>query len=653
MPTLANINGASLVSDFATPLAEGIGDIQDRRRKKAEESDLEALIRGSLGLAPQQQEQLPQGNGLFGKLEQRRDNGFWAENHPRAQQQSQTGQQQSKGILGQLAPGLAKAISGARGNAEQEGQIRQEAESGQTLAAELAALPSHAARVKRLAQKGGEIASGGGDVGRVTSLANLPPEKLDLELMRMQMIGKEAIAQLPQQSRQDGIAALMARNPQLGSNMLARRDREIAEERARRERAAAAAAAARNRAARAAAAAAAPKGAFAKGLAEIASNEAQGHTSPEQAAARRAVLEGKFLSAEVPAFSGKVPDGMMLSDPKNPRAGVIPIPGLSSGGGGFDPESPTGKRIADRMALASAAEGGEPTAVADLARFDAVNQVSDDAANESLTSTELANLKAQRENELVINGDGVQDFAIETTINDDGSAIQATSTGEIVVKNTLGEVVEGQERLDVLTAATAAQGTTARMIAAEKAAGAQAVNASGEAFAKISTVRENIANLNEAISLIQSGAPSGPIQKLLPNVSKGAVSLGNVQNRLGLDIIRATTFGALAKGELDLALDTALPTGLGGEDLEQWVTVRRDAQVKLSGYLTDAATFLGTPGNTVAKWTIQQNDKRRLVTGPMPEDFNPPITGDANSMSREEIWRLATPGQRTQMLRGE
>ena len=367
MPTLANINGASLVSDFATPLAEGIGGIQDRRRKKAEESDLEALIRGSLGLAPQQQEQLPQGNGLFGKIEQRRDNGF----------APQTGQQQSKGILGQLAPGLAKAISGARGNAEQEGQIRQEAESGQTLAAELAALPSHAARVKRLAQKGGEIASGGGDVGRVTSLANLPPEKLDLELMRMQMIGKEAIAQLPQQSRQDGIAALMARNPQLGSNMLARRDKEIAEERARRERAAAAAAAARNRAARAAAAARAPKGAFAKGLAEIASNEAQGHISPEQAASRRSVLEGKLLS---PSLEG-AQDAANLNKTELGNQMLQQELDATSGTPAFDPESPLGKLVADRAGIAETF-GSDSSS---LAEFDRLNQENTTAA----ASTEM------------------------------------------------------------------------------------------------------------------------------------------------------------------------------------------------------------------------------------------------------------------------
>ena len=367
MPTLANINGASLVSDFATPLAEGIGGIQDRRRKKAEESDLEALIRGSLGLAPQQQEQLPQGNGLFGKIEQRRDNGLVP----------QAGQQQSKGILGQLAPGLAKAISGARGNAEQEGQIRQEAESGQTLAAELAALPSHAARVKRLAQKGGEIASGGGDVGRVTSLANLPPEKLDLELMRMQMIGKEAIAQLPQQSRQDGIAALMARNPQLGSNMLARRDKEIAEERARRERAAAAAAAARNRAARAAAAARAPKGAFAKGLAEIASNEAQGHISPEQAASRRSVLEGKLLS---PSLEG-AQDAANLNKTELGNQMLQQELDATSGTPAFDPESPLGKLVADRAGIAETF-GSDSSS---LAEFDRLNQENTTAA----ASTEM------------------------------------------------------------------------------------------------------------------------------------------------------------------------------------------------------------------------------------------------------------------------
>ncbi len=588
MVTLANLQGSSLVSQFGAPIAGGIDRLQGRRRETAATTELEDLLRGALGQAPLEREdqpsgegllaQLQQGGGLFGKIGQGGGTAL-PEQRPQAE----------GGLLGRLSPGLARAINSARGNPEQEGQLREQVDSGAALSAELQALPNHAARVRRLAQEGGNLSARGEDIGRVTALSNLPPGQLDLELMKMQMIGEEAQQQLPALGEQGSIAAITARNPQLGTSLLQRRDRQIEAERSRR-------AAAQRSAASSAAAAAAPQGEFAKGLAQINRNEQLGHITPDQAAARRTALESRLLTD----------------------------PGIASG-------------------------------------------VEADQAAANLLGTQLENQAAQ----IALDAPGGGDtFAIETEINADGSTIQATGSGEIIVKNAAGEVVEGQARLDVLEQSRLAQGDLARTIAAEKAAGTQAIKVSGEAFNSLATVRVNIANLNEAIGLIQEGAPSGPIQNLLPNVTKGAIALGNVQNRLGLDIVSQSTFGALSKGELDLALDTALPTGLEEAELEQWITRRRDAQVKLSGYLNEAATFLGTPGNTIADWTIQQNDKQRqavsaavegrsgAVPPPVPSGFGQIGTvqralAAAPGVTVEMIWNLATPQQREAMQAGQ
>ena len=385
MPTLANFNGASLISDFS-PISRGIEGIQERRRAKVEESELEALIRGSLGLEQRPQEQLKQGRGLFGALQQAQE----------GRGQGVVAEERSGGLLGRLAPGLSRMITRAQGNPEQESQIRKETEDGQALASELVGLPSHKARIQRLAQKGGELATSGGDVGRVTHLAHLKPEKLDLELMKMQMIGKEAIAQLPPPNRQDQIASLMARNPQMGGQMLARRDREIAAEQARRERAAARAASQRRASANAAAAAARPKTSLGRDLAGVRSDIASGAISQEVGDQMIANMRSGATASDL----GREQDEANLN--KTQIGNQILQQQLDAAGGpaSFDPKSPIGKLVGDRAGIVGAF--GEGSAQAQ--EFD--RMVAEDTTSaglgaeqavQSIESTRLANQQSANE----------------------------------------------------------------------------------------------------------------------------------------------------------------------------------------------------------------------------------------------------------------
>ncbi len=311
MPTLANIQGSSLVSQFGDPFAEGIKGLQGRRRETAATSELEDLIRGSLGLPGLDRPSQPSGEGLLAQLTG--PGGLFG-----GQQGTALPEQRpdSGGILGRLAPGLAQAINGARGNPQQEAELRQEADKGVTLATELQALPDHAARVRRLAQQSGEMVSSGEDIGRITALANLPPDQLDLELMKMQVVGKQAQKQLPALDRQGAIAAVMARNPAQGASLLARRDAEIAAEQARRAAASRAAAAAR-----------APQTDLGRGLADIRQDMSTGNISEEVGQQMIANLRADATAVDTPDFSGKVPENFMLRNPANPREGVVPIPG--------------------------------------------------------------------------------------------------------------------------------------------------------------------------------------------------------------------------------------------------------------------------------------------------------------------------------------
>ena len=198
-----------------------------------------------------------------------------------------------------------------------------------------------------------------------------------------------------------------------------------------------------------------------------------------------------------------------------------------------------------------------------------------------------------------------------TKIFDNGTTIQALPNGKTVVKGPGGEVVTGDERVAMLKQAREEQIEFAQTKAGATAAGGAAISQSTKAFEKIGTIKTSIANIDQAINLLDEGAKTGPIVSKLPSIRASSVALDNVQKAMGLDVIGDTTFGALSKGELDLALSKALPTGLKPEALREWLVEKKSAQEKLSTYLEDVAIFLGTPGNTVAGWL----DAQRAITG--------------------------------------
>ena len=142
--------------------------------------------------------------------------------------------------------------------------------------------------------------------------------------------------------------------------------------------------------------------------------------------------------------------------------------------------------------------------------------------------------------------------------------------------------------------------------AATEEAATQAIKTSKEAFDQIRPIKTAIANVDEAIRLIDEGAQTGVIASRLPSVQEASIALDNLQGRLGLDVIGNTTFGALSEAELRFALDTALPKNLEGPALKRWLKEKQESQKKLANYLEDAATFLGKPGNTIADFIQKQ-----------------------------------------------
>jgi hypothetical protein len=141
----------------------------------------------------------------------------------------------------------------------------------------------------------------------------------------------------------------------------------------------------------------------------------------------------------------------------------------------------------------------------------------------------------------------------------------------------------------------------------------QAATASKEAFDSLKGVRTTIANIDDAIKALDKGAATGPIVSKLPSFREASIELGNIKGRMGLDVVGATTFGALSESELNFALDTALPDSLEPAALKDWLARKKDTQKKLADELRKAASFLGKPGNTIADYIELQEKENPSV----------------------------------------
>lgn len=166
----------------------------------------------------------------------------------------------------------------------------------------------------------------------------------------------------------------------------------------------------------------------------------------------------------------------------------------------------------------------------------------------------------------------------------------------------------------------AASGTTQQVAGSQKVIKSAEARGSGEGknvtdaieggFKKIGNIEANIRNIDRAISALDRGAKTGAVQRFLPSVTAASRELDQIRNELGLDVVGSVTFGALSEGELSLALDTALPTGLDEPELKDYLIRKKEAQRKIIDYLNDQIQFL-EDGGTVGGWLAF---KRRTAT---------------------------------------
>ena len=198
-----------------------------------------------------------------------------------------------------------------------------------------------------------------------------------------------------------------------------------------------------------------------------------------------------------------------------------------------------------------------------------------------------------------------------SSILDGGVVVTVMKNGTTKVLDAAGIELEGEARAAAIREAE----ERGIQIQAERAGGRRAatvaVNTSLSAFDQVGKSRSNIANLEEARRLVvEEGANTGVIASRLPNWKASTVALDTVKNELGLDVVGSVTFGALSQGELDLALNTALPTNLNEEALVDWIDRKIAAQRKLQDYLYGQAIYLADGDKTIGDWLRKQRDEK-------------------------------------------
>jgi len=135
--------------------------------------------------------------------------------------------------------------------------------------------------------------------------------------------------------------------------------------------------------------------------------------------------------------------------------------------------------------------------------------------------------------------------------------------------------------------------------------GTSRAKAIDKGFESIVKIDAGIGNIDRAIAAIDKGAGVGAVEKLWPSIKAASVELDNIRGQMALDVVGATTFGALSKGELDLAKDIALPTGLDSAELKEYLIKKKTAQEKLKSYYNEQIQFLDQ-GGTVAGFLRQK-----------------------------------------------
>lgn len=200
-----------------------------------------------------------------------------------------------------------------------------------------------------------------------------------------------------------------------------------------------------------------------------------------------------------------------------------------------------------------------------------------------------------------------------------GTTVSTFQDGTKQVRDGEGRLLTGQSALEAIKIAQANEIEQAGLEKFETESANIRANKVDEILKKTEGVSSQLRNFNIAKNALREAIANGQnisgfAAQFMPNVSLQAQELDFARNSLGLDVVGSVTFGALSKGELDLALRTALPVNLNERQLLEYIERRELALTKYQQSLVAAARWYATPGNKLADFeqAVKQVEKPNL-----------------------------------------
>jgi hypothetical protein len=206
-----------------------------------------------------------------------------------------------------------------------------------------------------------------------------------------------------------------------------------------------------------------------------------------------------------------------------------------------------------------------------------------------------------------------------------GTTLSIFQDGSRRVTSPSGEILTGAAAEEAIRVAQADEVEQARLTEFETTSAeskAKMVQTTIDSIINVNSSLRNYAKAKDALrrAIANNQNISGIVSQYFANVSVEAAELENARNALGLDVIGSVTFGALSKGELDLALTQGLPLGLEEPKLLEYIERREVALGKYRASLLDAARTFANPQKDYDDYL---NDLENLEVKPNPYKETP------------------------------
>ena len=212
-----------------------------------------------------------------------------------------------------------------------------------------------------------------------------------------------------------------------------------------------------------------------------------------------------------------------------------------------------------------------------------------------------------------------------TKAYDNGTTLSIFQDGSRQVTSPSGEILTGaaaEEAIKVAQADEVDQAGNTEFKTKSAAAKAGMVQTTIDNILNVNSSLRNYSKAKDALreAIANNQNITGFATQYFPNISVQAAELENARNALGLDVIGSVTFGALSKGELDLALSQGLPTGLEEPKLLELIERREIALGKYRTSLLNAARIMANPQKDYEDYL---DELENLETKPNPYKETP------------------------------